>query len=88
MDQGYHNTMFRVPSKEFKDFIEFQQQEVCALAKELVDIVHSYGEEADDVPGRPLDRHRALRQVLQVDRTGRCGWFRGQRRYAAHDLRH
>ena len=27
--------MFRVPSKEFKDFIEFQQQEVCALAKEL-----------------------------------------------------
>ena len=46
VDQGYHNTMFRVPSKEFKDFIEFQQQEVCALAKELVDIVHSYGKEA------------------------------------------
>ena len=46
MDQGYHNTMFRVPSKEFRDFIEFQQQEVCALAKEMVDIVHSYGKEA------------------------------------------
>ena len=46
VDQGYHNTMFRVPSKEFKDFIEFQQQEVCALAKELVGIVHSYGKEA------------------------------------------
>ena len=30
VDQGYHNTMFRVPSKEFRDFIEFQQQEVCA----------------------------------------------------------
>ena len=42
VDQGYHNTMFRVPSKEFKDFIEFQQQEVCALAKELVDIVHGH----------------------------------------------
>ena len=42
-DRGYHNTMFRVPSKEFRDFIEFQQQEVCALAKEMVDIVHSYG---------------------------------------------
>mgnify|MGYP000624032469 CR=1 FL=1 len=27
-------------------FIEFQQIEVCALAKELVDIVHSYGKEA------------------------------------------
>ena len=46
VDQGYHNTMFRVPSKEFRDFIEFQQQEVCALAKEMVDIVHSYGKEA------------------------------------------
>ena len=46
VDQGYHNSMFRVPSREFKDFIEFQQQEVCALAKELVDIVHSYGKEA------------------------------------------
>lgn len=46
VDQGYHNSLFRVPSKEFKDFIEFQQQEVCRLAKELVDIVHSYGKEA------------------------------------------
>ena len=46
VDQGYHNSLFRVPSKEFKDFIDFQQQEVCHLAKELVDIVHSYGKEA------------------------------------------
>ena len=46
VDQGYHNSLFRVPSKEFKDFIAFQQQEVCHLAKELVDIVHSYGKEA------------------------------------------
>ena len=46
VDQGYHNSLFRVPSREFKDFIDFQQQEVCKLAKELVDIVHSYGKEA------------------------------------------
>ncbi|MGB4984244.1 MAG: 1,3-beta-galactosyl-N-acetylhexosamine phosphorylase [Erysipelotrichaceae bacterium] len=46
VDQGYHNSLFRVPSKEFKDFISFQQREVCKLAKELVDIVHSYGKEA------------------------------------------
>ena len=46
VDQGYHNSMFRVPSKEFKDFIEFQQIEVSKLAKEIVDIVHSYGKEA------------------------------------------
>lgn len=46
VDQGYHNSIFRVPSKEFKDFIEFQQIEVSKLAKELVDIVHGYGKEA------------------------------------------
>ena len=46
VDQGYFNSLFRVPSKQFRDFIEFQQIEVCKLAKELVDIVHSYGKEA------------------------------------------
>lgn len=46
VDEGYHNSMFRVPSKEFRDFIEFQQIEVSKLAKEMVDIVHSYGKEA------------------------------------------
>lgn len=46
VDQGYHNSTFRVPSKEFRDFVEFQQIEVSRLAKELVDIVHSYGKEA------------------------------------------
>ena len=46
VDQGYHNSIFRVPGKEFKDFIEFQQIEVSKLAKEMVDIVHSYGKEA------------------------------------------
>ena len=46
VDEGYHNSIFRVPSKEFKDYIEFQQIEVSKLAKELVDIVHSYGKEA------------------------------------------
>ena len=46
VDEGYHNSIFRVPSREFRDFIEFQQIEVSNLAKELVDIVHSYGKEA------------------------------------------
>lgn len=46
VDQGYHNSIFRVPSREFKDFVEFQQIEVSKLAKEMVDIVHSYGKEA------------------------------------------
>lgn len=46
VDEGYHNSTFRVPSKEFRDFMEFQQIEVSKLAKELVDIVHSYSKEA------------------------------------------
>lgn len=46
VDQGYHNSIFRVPSKEFRDYIEFQQIEVSKLAKEMVDIVHGYGKEA------------------------------------------
>lgn len=46
VDEGYHNSIFRVPSKEFRDYIEFQQIEVSKLAKEIVDIVHSYGKEA------------------------------------------
>ena len=46
VDQGYHNSIFRAPSKEFLDYIEFQQIEVSKLAKEIVDIVHSYGKEA------------------------------------------
>ena len=46
VDQGYFNSTLRVPSKEFRDFIEFQQIEVSRLAKDLVDIVHAYGKEA------------------------------------------
>ena len=46
VDQGYFNSTFRVPSKEFRDVIEFQQIEVSRLAKDLVDIVHAYGKEA------------------------------------------
>ena len=45
VDQGYFNSTFRVPSREFRDFIEFQQIEVSRLAKDLVDIVHAYGKE-------------------------------------------
>jgi 1,3-beta-galactosyl-N-acetylhexosamine phosphorylase len=46
IDQGYYNGQYRVPSKEFLDFMAFQRREVCALAKELVDIVHEEGREA------------------------------------------
>ena len=46
IDQGYMNNTYRIPSREFLDFQAFQRREVAALAKELVDITHSYGKEA------------------------------------------
>lgn len=46
IDQGYHNNTNRVPSKEFRDFQEFQQREVSKLMKVLVDICHDSGKEA------------------------------------------
>ena len=46
IDQGYYNNQYRVPSKEYKDFMAFQNREVAALAKEMVKITHEYGKQA------------------------------------------
>ena len=46
IDQGYYNNQYRVPSREYKEFMAFQRREVAKLAKELVDICHEYGKEA------------------------------------------
>lgn len=46
IDQGYYNNQYRIPSKEFNDFMVFQRREVAKLAKEMVDITHEYGKEA------------------------------------------
>jgi len=46
IDQGYYNNQYRVPSKEYKDFMAFQRREVSALAKEMVDLTHEMGKEA------------------------------------------
>jgi len=46
IDQGYYNNQYRVPSKEFLDFMAFQRREVSKLAKEMVDITHEMGKEA------------------------------------------
>ena len=46
IDQGYYNNQYRVPSKEFRDFMAFQRREVAKLAKEMVDITHELGCEA------------------------------------------
>ena len=46
IDQGYFNNQYRVPGREYRDFMAFQRREVAALARELVDVVHKYGKEA------------------------------------------
>lgn len=46
IDQGYYNNQYRVPSKEFSDFMAFQRKEVAALAREMVNITHELGKEA------------------------------------------
>ncbi len=46
IDGGYYNTPFRIPSKEFLEFMDFQQQFVSRTAKKLVDRVHDAGKEA------------------------------------------
>lgn len=46
VDCGYYNSPFRVPSKEYKDYIDFQAKWVSRMAKELVDLCHENGKEA------------------------------------------
>ncbi len=46
IDSGYYNNQYRVPSKEYKDFMAFQRREVNALIREFTDICHEYGKEA------------------------------------------
>lgn len=46
IDQGYHNNQYRIPTKEYRDFMAFQRREVTVLAKEMVDICHAEGREA------------------------------------------
>ncbi|MDY5098017.1 1,3-beta-galactosyl-N-acetylhexosamine phosphorylase [Clostridium sp.] len=46
IDEGYYNSSFRVPSKKYLDYMDFQQQFVAKNVKKLVDIVHENGREA------------------------------------------
>lgn len=46
IDAGYHNSSFRVPSKEFNDWLEFQERFVNGVVKECVDLCHKYNKEA------------------------------------------
>lgn len=46
VDNGYYNSTFRVPTKAYRDYMDFIQRFVAKKAKELVEIVHEAGREA------------------------------------------
>lgn len=46
IDEGYYNSPFRIPSKEYLDFVDFQSKFVATHAKEFVDIAHDAKKEA------------------------------------------
>ncbi len=46
VDAGHYNNTFRVPSKEFLDYMDFVERFVAKAAKECVDIAHKHGKEA------------------------------------------
>lgn len=46
VDNGYYNSTFRVPTKRYRDYLDFIQRFVAKKAKELVDLTHEAGKEA------------------------------------------
>lgn len=46
VDNGYYNSTFRVPTKAYRDYMDFIQRFVAKKAKELVDLTHEAGSEA------------------------------------------
>lgn len=46
IDEGYYNNPFRIPKKNYLDYMNFIEKFVCITFKKLVDIVHKNGKEA------------------------------------------
>ncbi|MDY3052869.1 MAG: 1,3-beta-galactosyl-N-acetylhexosamine phosphorylase [Ndongobacter sp.] len=46
VDEGYYNNPFRVPSRAFRDYLDFLSRFVAEKARRLVDLVHRYGKKA------------------------------------------
>ena len=46
VQNGYYNSTFCIPTKEYLDYIDFQQRFVCKTAKDLVELTHEAGKEA------------------------------------------
>ena len=46
VDNGYYNSTFRVPTRQYRDYMDFIQRFVSEKAGELVGLVHEAGREA------------------------------------------
>lgn len=46
VDNGYYNSTFKVPTRRYRDYMDFIQRFVAKKAKELVEITHEAGREA------------------------------------------
>ena len=46
VDNGYYNSTFRVPTRQYRDYMDFIQRFVAKKAGELVKLVHEAGREA------------------------------------------
>ncbi len=46
VDNGYYNSTFRIPTRQYLDYMDFIQRFVAKKAKELVELVHEAGREA------------------------------------------
>ena len=46
VDNGYYNSTFRVPTRAYRDYMDFIQRFVAKKAKKLVEITHEAGREA------------------------------------------
>ena len=46
VDEGYYNSPHRVPSKRFRDYMDFTMRYVASTVKELVSLVHANNKEA------------------------------------------
>lgn len=46
VDNGYYNSPFRVPTRQYRDYMDFIQRFVAAKARELVELVHQAGRKA------------------------------------------
>ena len=88
IDQGYYNNQYRVPSQGIQGLPGLPAARGGKAGQGDGGHHPRAGQGGHDVPGRPLDRHRALHGRVQDHRPGRRGGQRGQRRHAAPYQRH